>query len=81
MSKVILIAFFSRSGNNYVNGSIINLPVGNTEVAAKKIKEMTGGDLLKIKSGEKIFRGLPCLHTRGAARTSRKCSAGIGRET
>lgn len=47
-NKAILIAYFSRSGNNYVNGSIVNLPVGNTEVAAKKIQEMTGGDLFKI---------------------------------
>lgn len=35
-NKDILIACFSRSGNNYMNGSIVNLPVGNTEVAAKK---------------------------------------------
>jgi len=48
MSKPILIAYFSRSGNNYVNGGIINLPEGNTEIAAKKIKEITGGELFKI---------------------------------
>lgn len=29
-----LIAYFSRTGNNYVGGSIVQLPVGNTEVAA-----------------------------------------------
>ena len=28
-----LIAYFSREGENYVNGSIVNLAVGNTEVA------------------------------------------------
>jgi flavodoxin len=44
-----LIAYFSRPGNNYVNGSIVNLPVGNTEVAAKMIREMTGGDLFHIE--------------------------------
>ena len=53
MSKTILIAYFSRPGNNYVNGKIINLPVGNTEVAAKKIQEMTGGDLFKINQVNK----------------------------
>jgi flavodoxin len=53
MSKAILMAYFSRSGNNYVNGNIINLPVGNTEIAAKKIKEMTGGDLFKINPVKK----------------------------
>jgi len=45
-----LIAYFSRSGNNYVNGNIVNLPVGNTEVVAKMIQEMTGGDLFHIES-------------------------------
>ncbi|MFZ2073297.1 MAG: flavodoxin, partial [Methanoregula sp.] len=45
-----LIAYFSRPGNNYVNGQIVNLPVGNTEVAAKMIREMTGGDLFRIEA-------------------------------
>lgn len=48
MGKSILIAFFSRTGNNYVNGSIVNLTVGNTEVAANMIQELTGGELFKI---------------------------------
>ncbi len=46
--NIILIAFFSRPGQNYVRGSIINLPVGNTEVAAKKIQILTGGELFRI---------------------------------
>jgi len=45
-----LIAYFSRSGNNYVNGTIVNLPVGNTEVVAKMIQEMTQGDLFHIEA-------------------------------
>jgi flavodoxin len=45
-----LIAYFSRSGNNYVNGNIVNLPVGNTEIVAKMIQEMTGGDLFHIEA-------------------------------
>jgi len=32
-----LIAYFSRKGNNYSGGSIVSLPIGNTEVMAKKI--------------------------------------------
>jgi flavodoxin len=44
-----LIAYFSRPGNNYVNGSIVDLPVGNTEIVAKMIQEMTGGDLFHIE--------------------------------
>ena len=45
-----LIAYFSRKGNNYVAGSIVNLPVGNTEVAAKKIQKLTGSDIFQIKT-------------------------------
>ena len=43
------IAYFSRPGNNYAGGSIVNLSVGNTEVVAKMIRDMTGGDLFHIK--------------------------------
>jgi flavodoxin len=43
-----LIAFFSRKGNNYVGGRIVNLAVGNTEVAAETIQKLTGGDLFRI---------------------------------
>jgi flavodoxin len=46
--KRILVAYFSRKGNNYVNGKIVNLPVGNTEVIAKMIQEMTKGDIFHI---------------------------------
>jgi flavodoxin len=45
-----LIAYFSRKGNNYVGGSIVNLPTGNTEVIAKKIHELTGGYMFRIKT-------------------------------
>jgi flavodoxin len=45
-----LIAYFSRKGNNYVGGSIVNLPIGNTEVIAKKIQELTGSDMFQIKT-------------------------------
>ena len=44
-----LIAYFSRPGNNYVGGRIVNLPVGNTEVVVKMIRQMTGGDLFHIE--------------------------------
>jgi len=44
-----LIAYFSRAGNNYVSGAIKNLTVGNTEVAAKMMEELTGADLFKIE--------------------------------
>jgi flavodoxin len=44
----ILIAYFSRKGNNYLDGSLVNLPVGNTEVAGKLIQTLAGGVLFKI---------------------------------
>ena len=43
-----LIAFFSRKGKNYLDGNIVDLPVGNTEVAAKMIQALAGGDLFHI---------------------------------
>jgi flavodoxin len=45
-----LIAYFSRKGNNYVGGSIVNLPAGNTEVIAKKIQKLTESDIFQIRT-------------------------------
>lgn len=44
-----LIAYFSRAGENYVGGTIKDLPVGNTEVAAKQIQERTGAELFRLE--------------------------------
>ncbi|MBC7960251.1 MAG: flavodoxin [Vallitaleaceae bacterium] len=49
-NKKCLIAYFSRKGNNYVSGKTVSLPVGNTEVIAKMIQEMIGGDLFQIET-------------------------------
>lgn len=46
----ILIAYYSRKGENYMNGRIVNLTAGNTEMAAKMAQELTGGDLFEIKT-------------------------------
>ena len=48
MTSKILIAYFSRPGNNYAGGGIVHLPIGNTEVAANMIAELTGGSLFKL---------------------------------
>lgn len=48
MSKK-LIAFYSRADENYLNGMIRMLDVGNTEVAARMIKELTDADVFKIE--------------------------------
>ena len=48
MAKV-LIAYYSRRGENYVNGSIRELKLGNTEVVAAKIKALLPeADLFQI---------------------------------
>ena len=47
MSAVII--YFSREGNNYVNGSIVSLKTGNTETAAKFIHEITGAEMFKLE--------------------------------
>ncbi|MGN1140412.1 MAG: flavodoxin [Oliverpabstia sp.] len=44
-----LIVFYSRADENYVNGMIKTLEVGNTEVAAGIIKELTGADIFRIE--------------------------------
>ena len=43
-----LIVYFSRKGENYVNGAIKNLVKGNTEVVAEIIQKAVGGDLFEI---------------------------------
>lgn len=43
-----LIAYYSRIGNNYVNGKIINLPIGNTAIIADKIQKLTDADMFEI---------------------------------
>jgi len=51
MSEItLLIAFYSRAGMNYVGGNIVDLPVGNTEVAAGMIRDLTKGELFKIET-------------------------------
>ena len=48
--KKCLIAYYSRKGENYVNGSIVDLKTGNTEVVAKMIEKLTGSDMFHIES-------------------------------
>ena len=43
-----MIAYFSRGGLNYVEGSIVDLSIGNTGIVAMILAQETGGDLFKI---------------------------------
>lgn len=48
----ILIAFYSRAGENYFGGAYRRISVGNTEKAAKMLAEITGGELYKIEQAQ-----------------------------
>lgn len=47
-----LIAYYSRTGENYFAGGIKNLAKGNTERVAEFIQETVGGDLFQIDTVE-----------------------------
>ncbi len=48
MAKIVTV-FLSMKGETYVNGSIVNLSKGNTNVAAEFIQEATGCDLFEVE--------------------------------
>lgn len=45
-----LIIYYSRAGENYVNGSIKFLPKGNTAYCAEFIQKTVGGDMFELKT-------------------------------
>jgi flavodoxin len=48
-----LILYYSRKGENYVNGTIKNLSKGNTEIVAEFIQNAVGGDLFQVDTVER----------------------------
>ena len=52
MSKILTV-YYSRKGENYVNGSIKNLEKGNTERVAEFIQNAVGGDLFEVETVKK----------------------------
>lgn len=44
-----IIIYFSRKDENYVNGMIKNLAIGNTEIVAGMIQKLTGADIFKVE--------------------------------
>ena len=52
MTNKTLIAYFSHAGQNYVNGDIVDLPVGNTAIVAEKLKALIGGELYRIERAQ-----------------------------
>lgn len=51
--KKSIIAYYSRRGQNYVGGSIVDLKFGNTEIIAQKIQASTGSQMFKIDTIKK----------------------------
>lgn len=45
----VLIAYYSRAGENYFSGEYRRVTVGNTEKAAETLARLTGGELFKIE--------------------------------
>ena len=45
-----LILYYSRKGQNYVNGSIRSLTKGNTEIVAEYIRQAVGGELFQLET-------------------------------
>ena len=45
-----LIIYYSRKGQNYVNGSIKSLAKGNTEIVAEMIQKSMSGDLFEVET-------------------------------
>ena len=49
MAKTVVI-YYSRKGENYVNGRIENLMKGNTEIVAEFIKKAVDADLFEVET-------------------------------
>lgn len=49
MSKNLII-YYSRKGENYINGSLKILEKGNTEIAAEFIQKAVGGDMFRVET-------------------------------
>ena len=54
MEKTLVI-YYSRRGENYVNGSITKINKGNTEYVAEFIKEIADADLFQIETVKKVI--------------------------
>lgn len=47
--RSVAVVFFSHKGQNYSNGSIVDLKIGNTAVVAAKIAALTGAPAFELK--------------------------------
>ena len=47
-----LIIYYSRAGQNYVDGQIKDLPKGNARILTDYLEELTGGDVFAVETVE-----------------------------
>ena len=59
MSKNLII-YYSRKGENSVNGRIVKLAKGNTEICAEYIQKAVGGGLFEVSTTEALERAWLC---------------------
>lgn len=52
-----LVAFYSRADENYLGGALKYIEIGNTEIAAGIIQELTGADSFKIEQHKPYSKG------------------------
>ena len=52
-----LIVYFSRADENYFGGQLKYIQKGNTQIAAEKLRDLTGADLFEIKMKEPYAAG------------------------
>lgn len=57
-SERCLLAYYSCEGGNIVSGKIVNLPIGNPEVTAKMIQEITEGNVSSNGTETSYHEGL-----------------------
>ena len=60
----VLIAYFSRPGENYYRGGRRNLDVGNTEVLARMINDLIDTDLYRIEAAKPYSNNYDATVTR-----------------
>ncbi|MGM9873834.1 MAG: flavodoxin [Bacilli bacterium] len=44
-----IVVYFSKNGENIVDHKVVDLPVGNTEIIARKIQALTSSDIFELK--------------------------------
>lgn len=74
----VLVAYFSRPGENYFNGGRTQLDVGNTQVVATIIADLIAGDLHKIEAADRYPDSYDATVARNVREQEADARPGIG---